>query len=90
MERGGDALWRVFKKRPVIGIVVAAFTGLGLATLGGASELAVAVASSVAAYQLPKKHEPPSKALADAARFARARLATASEPARGAAPEVDL
>jgi hypothetical protein len=69
IERAGDALWRVFKKQPTIGVGVATLVGLGMATLVGASELAVGLAAGVAAYHVLKKHEPPSKALEEMARF---------------------
>jgi hypothetical protein len=69
LARGGDLLWRAFKRRPALGVSVATLLGLGLAATIGASELAIAFASGVAAYQMLKKNEPPSKALEDAAKF---------------------
>lgn len=66
---GGDAVWRTFKRRPALGISAATLTGLGLATAVGASELAIAFAAGIAAYQILKKNEPPSQALRDAAKF---------------------
>lgn len=69
LARGGDVVWRSFKHRPALGVSVASLAGLGLASAVGASELAIAFAAGVAAYQMLKKNEPPSKALEDAARF---------------------
>lgn len=68
-ERGGDSLWSALKKRPLLGVGVVSVGGMLLAALIGASELAVGLGAGVAAYQILKKHEPPSKALEDAARF---------------------
>jgi hypothetical protein len=68
-ERGGDVVWSELKKRPGLGVAIVSLAGLGLATLIGASELVVALGAGVAAYQMLKKHEPPSKALEEASRF---------------------
>lgn len=68
-ERGGDSVWSALKRRPMLGVGVVSIGGVILAALIGASELAVGLGAGIAAYQILKKHEPPSKALEDAARF---------------------
>ena len=68
-EHAGDMLWSALKKRPALSVGMVTVAGSGLAALIGASELVVGIGAGVAAYQVLKKHEPPSKALEDAARF---------------------
>jgi hypothetical protein len=69
IEHAGDGVWRALKTRPLIGVATAAALGLGAAMLIGASELVVAFSSGYAAYQILKKHEPPSKAFEEAAKI---------------------
>jgi hypothetical protein len=71
IARTGDMLWRLLKPRPYFGVAMAAGTGLALATLLGATEIAIAAAAGYAAYQILKKDVPPSEALGEAIRLER-------------------
>lgn len=63
LERTGDHLWRVFRRRPYVGAVLAGAAGLGLASALGVAELAVAVGAGYAAYQVLKYRMSPTQAV---------------------------
>jgi hypothetical protein len=69
LERGGDRLWATFRRRPYVGAVLAGGIGLGLASVVGVAELAIAVGAGYAAYQVLKNRVSPAKAVRDAFRF---------------------
>jgi hypothetical protein len=63
VERIGDGFWKFLRRRPFVGVGLAAGVGLGAAVTFGATELAVGILAGYAAYQVLKKNMPPSKAL---------------------------
>lgn len=69
LERAGDRLWAAFRRRPYLGAVLAGGVGLGLASMVGVAELAVAAGAGYAAYQVLKKRVSPAQAVRDAFRF---------------------
>lgn len=61
----GGRLWAQLKKRPSLGVVLAAGTGLALAMLVGVGELGVAIATGYGAYQVLREGVAPRQAAAD-------------------------
>ena len=62
-ERAGDVFWKMLKRRPYVGVGLAVGAGLGAAMVIGAAELGIGIAAGYAAYQMLKRHAPPSEAL---------------------------
>src|SRR5262249_20104687 len=71
IERSAELVWRVLRKRPMLGVAMAAGAGLFIAELVGAGELAFAGALGYGAYQMLKKNKPPAEALHDAMKVER-------------------
>lgn len=71
LERAGDHLWATFRRRPYFGAALAGGIGLGLASVVGVAELAVAVGAGYAAYQVLKNRVSPTQAVRDAFQFER-------------------
>jgi hypothetical protein len=63
LEREGDRLWGIFRRRPYVGAVLAGGVGLALATAVGVAELAVAVGTGYAAFQVLKYSISPTQAV---------------------------
>jgi len=63
LQRAGDVLWRHLKRRPYLGVGMAAAAGLGVASVFGAAELAIGIAFGYAAYQVLTADVPPSEAV---------------------------
>src|SRR5690348_4736110 len=66
-----DFVWRELKRRPYVGVVAIGVGGCALASVVGVAEVAFGVVTGYAAYQLLLNHEPPSKAVRDAAEIGR-------------------
>lgn len=65
-EELGDFVWRRLKRRPYLGVALAAAAGLTLASWVGVGELALGAFAGYAAYKVLLQHEPPSRAVRDA------------------------
>ena len=68
-KRGGVKVWRAFKKRPSLGVIV--FGGLAIAAADavGVGELAMGIAIGYAAWQVLRKGKSVGEALAEAERM---------------------
>jgi hypothetical protein len=69
LELAGDRLWKTFRRRPYLGAVLAGGIGLGMASVIGVAELAVAVGTGYAAFQVLKNRVSPGKAIREAFQF---------------------
>jgi hypothetical protein len=61
--RAGDVAWRLLRRRPYLGMAMAAGAAFVAATTIGVAEVAITVGAAYAAYQVLKLNVPPSKAL---------------------------
>jgi hypothetical protein len=71
LEKTGDRFWLRFRKRPYVGALVAGGLGLGVASVVGVGELAIAAGTAYAAYQVLKNRDSPAQAVRDAFRIER-------------------
>jgi hypothetical protein len=68
-EAVGDAVWHRLRHRPYLGVALTSAAALGLASLVGVSELAVACFAGYAMFKVLRRHEPPSQAFREAAQL---------------------
>jgi hypothetical protein len=61
-ERVAQGLWRQLKRRPYVGIALAAGAAFGAATVIGAAELAITVGAGYAAFRILKEKVAPGQA----------------------------
>jgi hypothetical protein len=79
IEGASDSVWRVFRRRPYMGVALLAAAGFGLATWLGPGEVAAAVAAGYVGYLVLRRRVPPSKAFAHV--FTRGRIGAPHETA---------
>lgn len=66
LEEAGDHAWAELRKRPYVGSAIAAGVGLGVASVFGITELAVAAGAAYACFKVLKNKESPAQAVREA------------------------